>query len=247
MVEIKSSNTKYIIIAFVLGLLLVSFIFAGFIGGNKGIGDLMGVYFKFLFFAIAVGIVLGVFWLLFFWEKRIDAPYEVSRDITAETKENRPSSLKKLYVRGDKKHPPKCYGKIVGWSSRQNMKKYDEEDNKYYTRESIFLVEPSFFRRIIVRCPEEKHDSLHGDIYIDDVGLVKHKYFYYPSSLHTDFSTIDTTQWEEAKRWVFLDMPSLFHALLKRGSGIMQKDEKSIESKTGIEVIKENTGGGGQK
>lgn len=239
--EVKSSNRTYIIVACIIGFFLITFLVAGFMGGKQGVYGLMGNYFKLLFICIMIAMILGIGYMLFIWEKRIDAPFEVSKDITSETKTNKPDKLKRLFIKGDKIHPSKCYGKILGWSSRQNMKKINkkEEKKKYYTRESIFLVSESFFKNIVIRCPEDMHDSLHGDVYINDIGLVKHKYFYYPSTLHLDFESIDETQWEEANRWVNMEIPALFHQLLKKASGILEKDEKAVEPVKGVEQLRD--------
>lgn len=242
--ELTTANKKSaVIIAIVVGILII-LVYAGFKGGTGGVKNIISLFFNILFFVIVVGLFVFALYMLFIWKKYVDAQYEVFKDVCEEGKVNNPTNLGDLWVNGDKAHAPHKYGNIVGWTSRQNFQTLPDpndkkNEKKIYSKESIFLVKINLFKRIVIRCPEELHDELQGDVHIKATGLVKHRTYFYPDNQHLNFDVIDNTLWHEAERWTFQDIPSLFHPQLKKAIGILVKDEKAVEPKTGAEEIKD--------
>lgn len=192
---------------------------------------------------LVIGLVLYVLYLVIFWEKRVNALTEVQKQIVDESKISRPDNLKNIYLSGDKNHRPKYIGKIIGYSHRQN---YNIKGGKYEF-EDIFLVKPAkkgffapileiFRKSIIIRCPEDLHNTLHKTVEIKSISLVKHGMYYYPDTVHLNFDSIDHTIYYECERFLQLDLIGVLHPIIKRGVGLSETDIKELEPKKVLDI-----------
>lgn len=247
-------------------LIVVVALFIGYLGYNYFAGGALGFYIaltksiKIILILMAIGAVFAVVYFLWFFEKKINASYEVYKDIRGECKLNKRSNMGYLWISGDIKHSPKMIGKIVGFSVRQN---YDSEKDKnkmsYYVNESIFTIRRTgdsiftsilghFMNKPIIRCPQRFHDTLQGDVYINCVGLVKHGFFFYPNTVHQNWDNIDKTIYNESLRFIQLDVIRVAHNLIMKAMGVTAFDKKELEGERGIDMVKKEknqiTGGG---
>jgi len=210
---------------------------------------------------VIVLIVIGV-WFLFFKEFQRDITHEEKVDMENAGEITKPDTVTDLWLSGDETHPPVKLGAIKGISYRKNYKLLDmkpefqeltpEEKeqylkihhikkdiyDKYFQEETAFSFKRGF-KTHIIRCPPHMHSKIHGQIYIYDIGIVKHSEYFYPSRLHLDFETIDETIYAEGQRRSNFELIRLTFGFLKQASGIQRRYEEEIKPITGKE---KNTG-----
>ena len=226
---------KYAILFIVLGV-IITFVLSFFIKGIEGISAVIGFSFKVLIYVVILAMIgLGI-WFLLWYEKKINATVEVFKNIQQECTISKPDNLRNLWLSGDKEHKAVKIGKISGFSCRQNYK--DKKGN--YVNESCFLIKRGLLKpSVIIRCADFLHDELQGDVKIFSNSLVKHALFYYPNVVHLDFKMIDKTIFEEGSRFVNLDYIGIMSPLVKKGIGLTVRDLQEIESKTGMDMVRE--------
>jgi len=249
--EVEAKSRKFLLVLAFLVIILIVFIYNWFKYGTTGVFNVVQTLITTVVWIGILGIVLFVLYMLFLWEKKINANIEVYRAITSESKISKPDNLGNVWTSGDEKHRPKLYGKIIGYSHRQNFKGVVNGKNKkkYYQVEDCFLVRLiskgflspvfDFFKSpIIIRCPEDMHDSLQGDVHIKAVSLVKHGMYFFPDAVHLDFDAIDHTIYYESERFIQLDVIGKIAPLISKAVGISKTDLAMLEGKTGMEMLK---------
>lgn len=235
-------------------------IFALVAGGQRGLFGVLSILVKGFFWVLFIGAVVGIGYFLFVYERKINARAEVYKDIVKETRINKVNNLGNLFSSGDEEHTPIKYGKITGYSARQNYDTFpvkqdgEEKQALYYYNESIFkirrtfdnplidLIALVFVKKIVVRCPSIMHDRLQGDVKINCISLVKHGHYFYPNTLHLNFEAIDKTIFNEGMRYINMDVIRLAHPLIMKGMGVSKFDRRELEGVKGIEMVREGAG-----
>lgn len=248
------TKTKVVLIGIILVVVGI-FIFAYFRGGALGLMSVTSAFMKIVLVLVILAIIAGIVYFLFLYEKKINARQEVFKDIVKETKINRVTNLGNLWSSGDKEHVPILYGRIIGYSIRQNYETYtlpdsDKKVHEYYFNETIFrvrrvydnplldLIGLLFIPRIIVRCPSLLHDRLQGDVRLHCSTLVRHGNFYYPHNIHLNFSAIDKTIFNESMRYINMDVVRLAHPLIMKGMGVTKMDKQELEGVRGWDIMR---------
>lgn len=245
MVETDNSTQKKIIVTVIIIAVIGVIIYNIYRYGIDGAVVVINGIISMLIWVAVIGAVVFGLYMLFVWEKRINAPLEVYKDITKESKISKPDNLRYLWLSGDKNHKSKYIGKIVGYSHRQNYKTV----NNKYTNEDVFVVKRSFKTvfgllfelitpPIIIRVPEELHDELHQDVKVNCVSLIKQGMYYYPDVVHLDFKEIDTTIYYESERYIQLKMIEVIAPLVQKAMGIRKDDIRALEGEKGIDIVK---------
>lgn len=246
MVEFDDSTKKKLIFFGIGGLIVVVVVYNILRYGAGGISLVINGVISMSIWVLFIGAIFLLLYFFFIYEKKINAPLEVFKDIRAECKVSRPDNLRYLWTSGDSDHREKFIGRIVGYSHRQN---YTKEDD-CYKYEDIFFVSRSFkgffgfFREFLsrpipIRCPPDLHDVLHQDVKLKCVSLVKIGMYYYPDAISNDFDFIDKTQHHESMRYIQIKIKEAFAPIINKAMGIRDKDIKALEGKTGIEIVKE--------
>lgn len=200
-----------------------------------------------------------IFWLMFFglagaflyWflmhKQRVDANFECYKRVRKECLLNKNSELKDLITKGDEKHKSKIYGKVIGYSQRENTKL---DENGSYTKEHIFLVRMygstildrimnTFSSGEIMRVPGSLVDELHGDVYVNCNSFNRHLMYWYPNSVHMDYNFTNNNLWGEANRYTQEQFAAWLPMLMEWAAGIRDADQDRIRSKTGYEQYNE--------
>jgi len=226
---------KYVIFFGILAL-VITFIYAFFSKGTAGILGVVSFFIKAIVILIIIALIGVAIYFYFFFEKKINATVEVLKNVISESILSCPDNLRDLWLSGDKEHKSVKIGRVIGYSSRQN---YNVKKN-CYENESIFLVSRGFLKQPApIRCPEQYHDELQGDVKIFCNSLVKHSLYYYPNIVHLDFDVIDATIYYEGERFINLDNIGIISPLIKKAIGLGVKDLQELETKTGMEMVKE--------
>lgn len=247
MVEWDKQKKILIVIAVLFFLGIVGYFI--YVGGTRGVANLMDTMMWITIWMMVIGLIVGVVYFLFFYEKKINASLEVFKQIKQEARVNRLKNIKNLYLSGDKEYSrPILLGKIRGFSSRKNYFKELNEKNEVFQMETIFLVRQKgtgmlsalinfFAGNLVVRCPRSLHSNLHGDITINATNLVKHLYYFYPNTEHLNIESIDETLYNEGERYVQLNFISKIEPIISRAVGVTKEDLKTLEGKSGYELV----------
>jgi len=196
---------------------------------------------------IILSAVAAVIYYLFFHRYRVDANFECYKRLCEECKLNGAHELGDLITTGDETHKSKIYGKIIGYSQRQNSK---HEEGKYAV-EHIFSVRlyghslldkliNMFTKPLLFRIPFELVDELTGDVYIKCNSFNKHLEYFYPNNVHRDFQFTNKNLYDEANRFTQENFTSYLPMLVEKAAGIEQEDEERIRDKSGMEKYRES-------
>ena len=210
----EEKNRKWLVVVAVMSFILFNFAYYSIKYGWQGFNFMFSKLMTNIFWLVIIGVIGAIAYFLFFYEKKVDANYEVYNKILQEASLVSPDNLLNLYLSGDKKHKSIKIGKIVGLSIRSN---YSNDDINH--EETIFKIKPLysgwigfvknfFVSPILIRCPSEAHDTLNGNVFVKCTGLVMHGYYFYPNTMHLRSDVIDNTIYYEAERFINLDLIS---------------------------------------
>lgn len=240
---------KKVILVIVVLIVLFALGYLFYVGGTRGVSNMLDTLMVLSIWGMIIGVIGGVVYFLFFFEKKINATLEVFKAIKTESTISRLPNLRNLYLSGDEDYSrPILIGKIVGFSNRKNYSMSGEK----FSDETILVVKKAsrgiidamikmFSGSIIIRCPSNLHTTLHGDVTIKTRSLVKHSMYFYPSVTHLDIKAIDETLYKEGERFVQLNFISKIEPIISRAVGVTKEDMKLLEGKTGYEMVADKT------
>ena len=187
--------------------------------------------------AVVMLIVYAVMKLL--QKPRVDLVANDRRDIIEAGILSKPPMVNGLYLTGDKEHGESFLGRVIGYCQMtsyrdtdvlanltprqiEEMEKNGEIPSQYLVKEDCFIFKRMpfpfsiFEEPKVLRCFENEHSQLIGDVKIYAVSVIKKFEYLWPNRAHLDITRIDVSVIREAWR-------GLIHQYLKDSVSINQR------------------------
>jgi hypothetical protein len=219
----ESRRDKSTVIMFLVGLVIVGVIvYILFTSGPIGLQALL---WKLVKWGVVLGLIgLVVFIVIKIFQKpKIDLVENDRQDMIEAGILSKPPMVKDLYFTGDKEHGEFRVGKIIGYVQLQSYKDLDilaglnpsqiealEREGKvpadYIIKEDVFIFKrftfpfSMFEESKVLRCLEDEHSQLIGDVKVYGVSMIKKFGYYWPNRGHLDIARIDIGVIREAWR-----------------------------------------------
>lgn len=226
-------NKNRMILGFAVIFIIVVAVLGYLLGGLRGIANL----FNFLKWVVIGSIILGMIvwgvWFLFIRKIRDDRVALNMQQIVKLAKLTKPSTIRDLYLSGDKEHPQIRLGVITGYTRIKNMK--GEEEDVFCWKKAGFPLS-MFEDSKAIRLQPEQHSEMIGDIIMKGIALVTHGGFFYVNTDHLDTEMIDQTIKTEVIRKFALDVLSDVKIISDLAVGLDSSHVKGMESRSLLKI-----------
>jgi hypothetical protein len=218
---VRQEKGKIIVFVVILiaALLLA---YTWYTSGTSGIWSVIKRFLIYAIIAIVIGLIIFVV-MKILQKEPIDLVANDKKDIIDAGMLSKPPMVHDLYATGDKEHGEFRLGRIVGYCQIQNYKDLDllagmsqmqlgEMKKRGEIPSEKILVEDCFiFKRFpfpfsifeepkVLRCFEDEHSQIIGDVKIYCVSIIRKYTYYFPNRAFLDISRIDISIIREAWR-----------------------------------------------
>jgi len=219
--ETQQEKSKVIIfIVILIAALLLAYVW--YTSGSSGVFGMLKKWMIYLIIAAVIGLI--IFAVMKFLQKpKIDLVANDRQDIIDAAILSKPPMVRDLYATGDKEHGEFRLGRVTGYCQLQSYKDIDliagltraqieemeqngELPSQYILKEDCFVFKKfpfpfSLFEQPkVLRCLEQEHSQIIGDVKIYAVSVVKKYEYYWPNRAHLDIARIDIGVIREAWR-----------------------------------------------
>lgn len=251
----EKSRIFVVLIGVVIALVL------GYVYWQYGATGLSNTLQQFLKWAIILAIVgLLVYAIVRFLRKpKIDLIENDRQDIIDAALMSKPPMVRDLYFTGDKEHGEFRVGKIIGYCQLQSYKDIDliaglttkqlkemEENgqmpSEYIVKEDCFVFKrfpfpfSIFEQPKVLRCLEDEHSQLIGDVKVYGVSMIRKFGFYFPNRAHLDVSRIDISVIREAWRGQIHQFLKDMVSINQRAVGLDSEFKKDMDNKKLLKI-----------
>lgn len=219
----ESQKDKRNIIMLLVGALIIGIVvYVLFTTGTGGLYAIIWRIVKWLIFLTVIGLIVFIV-MKIFQKPKIDLVENDRKDMIEAGTLSKPPMVRDLYFTGDKEHSEFRVGKIIGYVQLQSYKELDilagltpvqieelERQGKvphdYIIKEDVFIFKRmpfpfSIFEEAkVLRCLEDEHSQLIGDVKVYGVSMIRKFGFYWPNRAHLDIARIDIGVIREAWR-----------------------------------------------
>jgi len=252
----KEKSTIILIGVFVIiGILMVlTFISSG----QEGISVLIN---KFIKYAIIAGVIGLIAWVVmkYMQKPQVNLVENDRRDIIDAGMQSKPPMVRDLYFTGDKEHGEFRVGSIIGYCQLMSYKDIDllagltkgqikemaekgEIPSQYVIREDCFIYKRMGFplslfeQPKVLRCLEDEHSQLVGDVKVYGVSMIKKYGYYWPNRAHLDISRIDIGVIREAWRGQIHQFLKDMVAINQRAVGLDSEFKKDLDQRKLLKI-----------
>lgn len=234
----SSSDKSRIIWVVVIFIAIALAIYVFWTSGTSGLTAVIKRLLTYAFLLVILGLVVWVV-MKIMQKPKIDLVENDRKDIIDAGMQSKPPMLGDLYFTGDKEHSEFKVGKIIGYCQLQSYKEIDllanltdaqieqmEKEGRipseYIIKEDCFVYKKfpfpfSLFEQPkVLRCLEDEHSQLIGDVKVYAVSMIKKYDYYWPNRAHLDIARIDIGIIREAWR-------GQIHQFLKDAVSIQQR------------------------
>jgi len=190
---------------------------------------------------------------------RVDLVEDIRKNIIEAGILSKPPMVNDLYFTGDKEHGEFRVGKIIGYCQLQSYKDLDliagltkaqlvemektgEVPSQYIIKEDCFI-----FKRLpfpfgifeepkVLRCLEDEHTQLIGDVKIYGVSMIRAFSFYFPNRAHLDIARIDIGIIREAWRGQIFQFLRDAVAIQQRAVGLDSEFKKDLDKRKLLKI-----------
>lgn len=221
--QTQTREEKGKVIWFIVALIVVALlVFIFYTSGQAGVMEVIKKFLIYGMIAVVLGLIIYAV-MKILQKPKIDLVANDKKDIVDAAIMSKPPMVGDLYFTGDKEHGEFRVGKIIGYCQLQSYKDFDvlagmtrsqlEEMEKkgkvpsqYIVKEDCFVFKRfpfpfSLFEEAkVLRCFEDEHSQLIGDVKVYGVSMVSKFTYFWPNRAHLDIARIDIGVIREAWR-----------------------------------------------
>lgn len=255
--ETRQERSKIIwVLVVVIGIILLIYVYLT--SGSAGLNSLLKRFITYAIIAIVVGLIVYVV-LRILRKPKIDLVENDRQDIIDAGMMSKPPMVHDLYFTGDKEHGEFRVGSIVGYCQLQSYKDLDliaglttvqlkemedrgEIPSQYIIKEDCFVFKrfpfpiSIFEQPKVIRCLEDEHSQLIGDVKVYGVSMVKKYGFYWPNRAHLDIARIDIGVIREAWRGQIHQFLKDAVSIQQRAIGLDSEFKKDLDSRKLLKI-----------
>ena len=267
--ESRSDKGKIVLVGVVI-IVIAIVIYVMVTSGTQGLGDLVGKVIQYAIIAAVIGLIVWVV-LKILSKPKVDlVALDMQNVIDAGTL-SKPPMLKDVYFTGDKEHGEFRVGKITGYCQLQSYKdlnkiagltdqeivdleKRGKVPSDFIIKEDCFIFKKfgfpfNFFEQPkVLRCLEDEHSQLVGDVKVYAVSMIKKYGYYWPNRGHLDVARIEHSVIGEAYRGSIHQFLKDLVSIQQRAVGLDSEHRKGLEQRKLLKVpspLGESEGRGG--
>jgi hypothetical protein len=252
------SDTRKVILFVVI---LIAAIILGYVWYTSGQAGAFAVIKQFFIYALIAAVIgLIIFAVMKLLAKpKIDLVENDRRDIIDAGILSKPPMVKDLYFTGDKEHGEFRVGYIIGYCQLQSYKDLDllagltktqlkemeergEVPSEYIIKEDCFIFKKMpfpfslFEEPKVLRCFEDEHSQLIGDVKVYGVSMLKKYSYYFPNRAHLDIARIDISIIREAWRGQVHEFLRDMVSINQRAVGLDSEFKKGMDQRKLLKI-----------
>jgi hypothetical protein len=255
--ETRSEKMRVIFFLVVFIVLLI-FIYVWYTSGTQGIWVVVKRFLIYAIIALIVGLIVYVVMRLLRKEK-VDLVENDRKDIIDAGILSKPPMVNDLYATGDKDHGEFRLGSVIGYCQIQSYKDIDVlagltqtqiremEENGEIPSQHIIKEDCFIFKRFpfpfsifeqpkVMRCFEDEHSQLIGDVKIYCVSVIKKFSYYWPNRGFLDIARIDISVIREAWRGQIHQFLKDQVSIQQRAIGLDSEFKKSLDQRKLLKI-----------
>jgi hypothetical protein len=245
----------WVIVAIIAIILLV---YVWYTSGQAGLSAMLKKFLIYAIIAVVIGLIVYAVMRLLRKEK-IDLVENDRKDIIDAGIMSKPPMVNDLYFTGDKDHGEFRVGHITGYCQLQSYKDLDllagltktqlremeekgEIPSQYIIKEDCFIFKrfpfpvSVFEDPKVLRCFEDEHSQLIGDVKIYGVSMIKKYSYYWPNRGHLDIARIDIGVIREAWRGQIHQFLRDMVSINQRAVGLDSEFKKSLDQRKLLKI-----------
>jgi hypothetical protein len=250
--ETRAEKSKIVwVIIVVIAILLLIYVY--FTSGQQGLSALLKRFLIYAIIAVVAGLIVYVV-LRILRKPRIDLVENDRQDIIDAGMMSKPPMVNDLYFTGDKEHGEFRVGTIVGYCQLHSYKDIDllagltkeqlkemedknEVPSQYIIKEDCFVFKrlpfplSIFEQPKVLRCLEDEHSQMIGDVKVYGVSMLRKFGFYWPNRAHLDIARIDISVIREAWRGQVHQFLKDAVSIQQRAVGLDAEFKKSLDER----------------
>jgi hypothetical protein len=256
----ETSQEKSKIIVVLVAVIIIGL--AIYIVLTTGWQGLEAFFRKMINWVIFLSILGGVIYLVWkiLQKPKVDLTAVVMQDIVDAGTYSKPPMLKDLYFTGDREHGEFKVGKIIGYCQIQSYKDlniiaglteteidalraHGKEPSDFIINEDCFIWKKMpfpfslFERPKVLRCLEDEHSQLIGDVKVYAVSMIK-KFgeYYFPNQAFLDVARIDQSVIKEVYRAHIHEFLKDQVTISRRAVGMDATHQKDMEQRKLLKI-----------
>lgn len=255
--ESRAEKSKIIwVVIGVIAAVLLGYVY--YTSGSSGLNVIIKRFITYAIIALIVGLIVWVV-LKILRKPKIDLVENDRQDIIDAGMMSKPPMVNDLYFTGDKEHGEFRVGKIVGYCQLQSYKDLDliaglttdqiekmEKEGKipseFILKEDCFVFKrlpfpiSVFEQPKVLRCLEDEHSQLIGDVKVYGVSMLKKYSYYWPNRAHLDIARIDIGVIREAWRGQIHQFLKDMVSINQRAVGLDSEFKKDLDQRKLLKI-----------
>jgi hypothetical protein len=255
--ESRGDRNKVVIFIVIL-IVAILFIYVWYTSGQAGIWAMLKKFIIYALIAVVVGLIIFAVMKLL-QKQKVDLVENDRKDIIDAGILSKPPMVRDLYFTGDKEHGDFRVGKIIGYCQLQSYKDLDllagmtktqikdmeergELPSQYIIKEDCFIFKRmpppfSIFEEAkVLRCFEDEHSQLIGDVKVYGVSMIKKFSYYWPNRGHLDIARIDIGVIREAWRGQVHQFLRDMVSINQRAVGLDSEFKKGLDQRKLLKI-----------
>jgi hypothetical protein len=244
-----------IIIIFIVAAIAV---FVFFTSGAGGLTSFIKSIMTYVFIAVIIGLIVWAV-MKILQKPKVDLVENDRQDIIDAGKQSKPPMVRDLYFTGDREHGEFRVGTITGYcqihsykdldviagltkKQLQEMEHNNDEPSAHLIKEDCFVFKTmpfpfNFFEQPkVLRCLEDEHSQLIGDVKVYSVSMIKKYGYYFPSRAYLDIARIDIGIIREAWRGQIHQFLKDMVSINQRAVGLDSEFKKDLDARKLLKI-----------